>query len=52
MKRALTNTIEKTRLVTNHLRKSLTMTAIKPFDGAIGQKVFHSGIFGGSLGEM
>jgi len=52
MKSALTNNFEKTLLVTNHLRKSLTIGVIKSFAGAIDQSVFHYDIFGRSPGEM
>lgn len=52
MKRALTNNVEKTQLVTNHLRKRLTMVAIKPFAIAIDQRVFHISVFGGTLWKL
>jgi len=46
MKGALTNNVEKAGLVTNHLRKRLTMADMKPFATAIDQTVFHISVFG------
>lgn len=52
MKGSLTDNVEKSGPVTNHLRKSLTMSVMKPFADPIYQRDFNSSVFGAILRGM